>query len=278
MSCQTFDLSPSPLDHQQSSLAVWPPKVGWQGNGRWIAHVESSLAILPQERFMIGKWLLEILSAQSISSRLMLKETRGNIVVMFKQLHHLTPVGRSRWQDPRRVIHLRNQQLSPACQDGLLHIQIVQRCLHGLNYSTCSGCFHFMPCINMRPCHSIPFVAIPPCHTYFVHPTDNSVFWRYCKSANDVWHIHVKNNLSNMQYLSTSPHLKPKIPHHFSMSSAENRFLSQCMAGPQKPMNAFRLGHGRSILNLKSTIWCALRMEQFQQGVWPKEELRALSC
>lgn len=44
-----------------------------------------------------------------------------------------------------------------------------------------------------------------------------------------------------MQYLSTSPHLKPKIPHHFSMSSAENRFLSQCMAGPQKPMNAFRL-------------------------------------
>lgn len=75
---------------------------------------------------------MEILSAQSISSRLMLKETRGNIVVMFKQLHHLTPVGRSRWQDPRRVIHLRNQQLSPACQDGLLHIQIVQRCLHGL--------------------------------------------------------------------------------------------------------------------------------------------------
>ena len=166
VSCRTFDLSPSPLDHQQSNLAVWPsPKVGWQGDGRWIAHVESSLAILPQERFMIGKWLLDILSAQSISLQMMLKETRGNAVVMFKQLHHLTPVGRSRWQDPRRVIHLRNQQLSPACQDGLLHIQIVQRCLHGLASPdsivqlarvSSTSCLASI-CVNAIQYHSLPF-------------------------------------------------------------------------------------------------------------------------
>ena len=29
--------------------------------------------------------------------------------------------------------------------------------------------------IQCHSCHSIPFVAIPPCHTNFVHPTDQPV-------------------------------------------------------------------------------------------------------
>ncbi len=101
-------------------------------------------------------------------------------------------------------------------------------------------------------CHSMPFM---PFNTICGHSTmsykfrasngptrGNFVFSRYWKSANDVWHIHVTNNLSNMQYLSTSPHLKPKFPHHFSMSSAENRFLLPMQGWSPKTNECFQDG------------------------------------
>ena len=152
---------------------------------------------------------LEILSAQSIiSSRLMLKETWGNAVVMFKQLHHLTPVGRSRWQDSRRVINL-----SPACQDGLLHIQIVQRCLHCLASPdsivqlarvSSTSCLASI-CVNAIQYHSLPFHHV--IHIWCIQRTilsfgdiaraqmmyDTYMSRIICQTCNIFQHLHIWN-------------------------------------------------------------------------------------
>ena len=122
--------------------------------------------------------------------------------------------------------------------------------------------------LGFLPLHALHQYASMPFNTIRCHSTMSYIFGasngQFClfeilqERKSCMTHTSVSQIIcKTCNIFQQCPHLKLKIPHHFSMSSAENRFLSQCMAGPQKPMNAFRTdssvlpGRGDELGNLE---------------------------